>query len=75
MNLNEYTDESISNLVEKLVNGIIAEHYLDKAPITLREISEAKEILKEKLANIYHTRIAYPELKTNNKTTENTTEK
>ena len=73
--LNEYTDESISNLVEKLVNGIIAEHYLDKAPITLREISEAKEILKEKLANIYHTRIAYPELKTNNKTTENTTEK
>ena len=73
--LNEYTDESISNLVEKLVNGIIAEHYLDKAPITLREISEAKEILKEKLANIYHTRIAYPELKTTNKTTENTTEK
>ena len=73
--LNEYTDESISNLVEKLVNGIIAEHYLDRAPITLREITEAKEILKEKLANIYHTRIAYPELKTNNKTTENTTEK
>jgi membrane-associated HD superfamily phosphohydrolase len=30
----------------------------------LREISEAKAILKEKLANIYHTRIAYPELKT-----------
>lgn len=61
--LNEYTDESISNLVEKLINGIIMEHYLDKAPITLREITEAKEILKEKLANIYHTRIAYPELK------------
>lgn len=60
--LNEYTDESISNLVEKLVNGIIVEHFLDKAPITLREISESKEILKEKLANIYHTRIAYPEL-------------
>lgn len=61
--LNEYTDESIGNLVEKLVNGIVVGHYLDKAPITLREINEAKEILKEKLANIYHTRIAYPELK------------
>ena len=60
--LNEYTDESISNLVEKLVNCIIVDHFLDKAPITLREVSEAKEILKEKLANIYHTRIAYPEL-------------
>jgi membrane-associated HD superfamily phosphohydrolase len=60
--LTEYTDESIGNLVEKLVNNLINEHYLDKAPITLREITEAKSILKEKLANIYHTRIAYPEL-------------
>jgi putative nucleotidyltransferase with HDIG domain len=62
--LTEYTDESIGKLVDKLVDTIIMEHYLDRAPITLREISEAKAILKEKLANIYHTRIAYPELKT-----------
>lgn len=61
--LTEYTDESIGKLVDKLVDNIIIEHYLDRAPITLREISEAKTILKEKLANIYHTRIAYPELK------------
>ncbi len=60
--MNEYTDQSISNLVEKLVNTIITEHFLDNAPITLKEISMAKEILKDKLANIYHTRIAYPEL-------------
>lgn len=60
--LPEYTDESISNLVEKLVGGMISDHYLDRAPITLREITEAKSILKDKLANIYHTRIAYPEL-------------
>lgn len=65
--LTEYTDQSISNLIEKLVNTIISEHYLDRAPITLREITEAKAILKEKLANIYHTRIAYPEI--NKKTT------
>ena len=69
--LNEYTDESIDNLVEKLVNGIVAEHYLDNAPITLREITTAKEILKEKLANIYHTRIAYPELKKDVETKRN----
>lgn len=61
--LTEYTDNSIGQLVDKLVDNIIVGHYLDRAPITLREISEAKEILKEKLANIYHTRIAYPELK------------
>ena len=68
--LTEYTDESISNLIEKLVNGIISEHYLDRAPITLREITEAKAILKEKLANIYHTRIAYPELNKDKETTK-----
>ena len=57
------SDESINNLVDKIVDGQIMEHYLDRAPITLKEIGEAKEILKEKLKNIYHTRIAYPEIK------------
>lgn len=61
--LPEYNDESINNLVDKIVDAQISEHYLDRAPITLKEISEAKEILKEKLKNIYHTRIAYPEIK------------
>ncbi len=61
--LPEYNDNSINNLIDKIVDGQVMEHYLDKAPITLKEISEAKEILKEKLKNIYHTRIAYPEIK------------
>ena len=61
--LPEYNDESINNLVDKIVDAQIIEHYLDRAPITLKEIGEAKEILKEKLKNIYHTRIAYPEIK------------
>jgi membrane-associated HD superfamily phosphohydrolase len=45
------------------VDTQVTEHYLDRAPITLKELGEAKEILKEKLKNIYHTRIAYPEIK------------
>ncbi len=61
--LPEYTDASINNLVDKIVNTQVIEHYLDRAPITLKELGEAKEILKEKLKNIYHTRIAYPEIK------------
>lgn len=61
--LPEYNDESINKLVDKIVDAQIIEHYLDRAPITLKEIGEAKEILKEKLKNIYHTRIAYPEIK------------
>lgn len=61
--LKEYTDESIDALVEKIVNSMVTEHSLDNTPIQLKQISQIKEILKEKLRNIYHTRIAYPELK------------
>lgn len=61
--LPEYNDESINKLVDKIVDTQVIEHYLDRAPITLKELGEAKNILKEKLKNIYHTRIAYPELK------------
>lgn len=61
--LTEYTDETIDALVEKIVNTMVAEHSLDNTPIQLKQIEQIKEILKEKLRNIYHTRIAYPELK------------
>lgn len=61
--LPEYNDESINNLVDKIVDTQVVEHYLDRAPITLKELGQVKEILKEKLKNIYHTRIAYPEIK------------
>lgn len=60
--LNEYTEENIDNLVDKLVNGMVAAHYLDDAPITLKELNTIKVVLKERLHSIYHTRISYPEL-------------
>lgn len=60
--LKEYTDESIDKLVERLVKDIIDEHLLDNVPMTLQQVSLTKNILKDKLKNIYHTRIAYPEI-------------
>ncbi|MBP5259219.1 MAG: HDIG domain-containing protein [Paludibacteraceae bacterium] len=61
--LKEYNDENINQLVDRITESLIAEHHLDNAPLTLRQIGEAKSVLKDKLKNIYHTRIAYPELK------------
>lgn len=58
--LDEYTDESIDKLVETLINNHMAEGYLRRAPVTFLEIDIVKETFKEKLKNIYHTRIAYP---------------
>lgn len=65
--LKEYTDESISNLVEKLIDSQMHDGLLKNAPITFKDIEIAKTIFKEKLTTIYHSRIVYPELKVEDK--------
>ena len=59
--LTEYTEESISVLVEKIVGGQVADGSFDECAITFREIAEAKEVLCSRLRTVYHTRIQYPE--------------
>lgn len=58
--LKEYTEESISNLVENIVNYQIKEEQFSEADITFKNIYEVKKVLKKKLKNIYHARIEYP---------------
>lgn len=60
--LPEYTEESISNLVERLIDSQLADKLLRNAPITFSDIEVAKSIFKDKLMTIYHSRVAYPEL-------------
>ena len=59
--LPEYTEESISAMVEKIVGAQIADGSFDECAITFREITEAKEVLSARLRTVYHTRIQYPE--------------
>ena len=61
--LPEYTEESISTLVDKLIDGQVSEGYFKECPITFRDIAMVKALFKEKLKIVYHTRITYPELK------------
>ena len=61
--LPEYTEESISTLIEKIVDGQVAEGYFKECPITFKDIALVKALFKEKLKTVYHTRITYPELK------------
>lgn len=60
--LKEYTDKSIDDLVEKVITMQVEDKQFRNAPITFRDIEIAKEVFKEKLKNIYHGRIQYPEL-------------
>lgn len=61
--LSEYTEESIGNLVDKIIDSQVQEGYFKKAPITFQDIDNIKEVFIDKLKIIYHSRIAYPELK------------
>ena len=61
--LSEYTEFSISNIVNKIVDGQLKEGYFEYCPITFHDIAMAKQVLIERLKSIYHTRVSYPELK------------
>jgi len=61
--LKKYTDDEIDKLVEKIIDKQIKEDQFINAPITFAEITEAKEVFKTKLKNIYHARIEYPKIK------------
>lgn len=61
--LQEYTNESISQLVDRIIDNQVSEGYFRECPITFRDIALAKMVLTERLMNIYHTRISYPKTK------------
>ena len=67
--LDEYNDETIRNLVNKLIDNQVSSGFFTDCPITFRDITTAKQVLVERLKNIYHTRIKYPELDKDEKKT------
>lgn len=53
--------ESISQLVDQIIDNQIAQRQFDNAPLTLKDISELKKMFKKMLISIYHIRIEYPQ--------------
>ncbi|MDR2791197.1 MAG: HDIG domain-containing protein [Tannerellaceae bacterium] len=60
--LKEYTAENISRLVDKIIDGQIAEGLHQHTPLTFDDIQQIKQVFCEKLQTMYHTRISYPEI-------------
>ena len=60
--IGEYTEESISKFVDRIIDGQVAEGFFLDSPLTFKDISIAKATFKERLKIIYHSRIVYPEL-------------
>lgn len=69
--LPEYTEESISTLVNRMIDQDVTDGYFKECPITFRDLAIAKLVLIERLKAIYHTRISYPEMKKANEEEKN----
>jgi len=59
--LKEPTSAKINDFVESIVGMQMDQGQFNNAHITLREIELIKKVLKKKLNNMYHLRVAYPE--------------
>lgn len=57
------TEQILSEHINKIVGGILTEGLLKDTPLTFRNIETIKYVFGEKLRNMYHSRIDYPELK------------
>ncbi len=59
--LKEPTSTKINAFVENIISKQMDDDQFLNADITFKEIEAVKKVLKQKLANIYHLRIEYPE--------------
>lgn len=59
--LKSYSQQSISDLVESIVSHQTGEGQFEDTELTFSDITVSKEIFKNRLSNIYHSRIEYPE--------------
>jgi putative nucleotidyltransferase with HDIG domain len=59
--LKDPTPERIRGLIDSIVDAKIADHQLDDAPLTLREIAQIKDQFAKVLGGVYHHRIDYPQ--------------
>lgn len=61
--LKDYSFESINNLVNKIIDGQVADGMFRESPISFSDIETIKKTFVKRLGTIYHTRVAYPDLK------------
>ena len=63
--LKKHDKESISALIDNIVEGKIKENQFSNCNITFADIATIKRILKDKMLSIYHVRVAYPVVNVN----------
>ncbi len=62
--LKEHTPEAISELVNRIIDSQIADGLHNESPISFRDVQIIKDAFTARLRTMYHARVSYPELKT-----------
>ncbi len=70
--LRDYSRQSITELVDKIINGQLAEGLHSDSTLEMRDIPIIKEAFVKRLMTIYHTRVAYPQAPADSKTDNKT---
>lgn len=68
--LQDKTEENITKLVNDIIDSQVTDGRFKNADITFKDIEAVKRVFIDMLTNIYHSRIAYPALKKDEKTAE-----
>ena len=50
-------------MVNKIIDGQIADGLLKSAPLTFKDVETIKSVFVDKLKTMFHTRNSYPDLK------------
>lgn len=58
--LKDYSEKSIADLVNRIIDGQIADGLHNDSPISFRDITTIKDAFIRRLRTIYHARVSYP---------------
>ena len=69
--LKEHTPQAITDLVNKIIDGQIADGLFNDSPLSFHDVQLVKEVFIRRLMTMYHSRIAYPDDPNKKKAAEN----
>lgn len=58
--LKVHNEETISNIIDKVIDAKIDDDQMSNCDITFRDIDKIKQLLKKRMVSIYHVRVEYP---------------
>jgi putative nucleotidyltransferase with HDIG domain len=68
--LTEHTQKAVTDLVDKIIDGQIAEGLHNNSPLSFRDVGTIKAAFVKRILTMYHSRISYPDAPTAPKTAQ-----